>query len=95
MTNGDDGAFTLDSGAFGMRGLTKREYFAALALQAIVSKSPFKVGTIKTHDDAHHMAAVGAVWYADELIKQLNKQGALHGKTEINGSGEISGIPGA
>jgi hypothetical protein len=44
-------------------GLTKREYFAAIALQGILSQ----------HDSRPSYAATLAVEYADALIDALNK----------------------
>jgi len=41
-------------------GLTKREYFAAMVLQGL-------------HERRYTEAAMQAVKYADELIKELNK----------------------
>ena len=45
------------------RGLTKREYFAALALQGLLAGDP---------DVAYKGAAEDAVSHADALIKALN-----------------------
>ncbi len=76
MTNGDDKAFqdktiftTIVDGktesAVMPDGLTKREYFAAMAMQGII-------GTVSADDYAHGIAE-DAVDLADELIKALNK----------------------
>ena len=68
MTNADDfvsaefnqvGERTLSNG-----GLTKREYFAALAMQGMLSKSAGRYPTSEIINDA-----IGA---ADALIKELN-----------------------
>lgn len=48
-------------------GLTKREYFASLAMQALLSDSQLNGYTPQQY-------AEGAVEYADALIKELNKQ---------------------
>jgi hypothetical protein len=48
---------------FGSTGLTKREYFAAIALQGILSQ----------HDSRPTYTATLAVEYADALIDALNK----------------------
>jgi len=52
-------------------GLSKRELFAALALQAIIAKHP----PADTPDGSMHPMVTGcvngAVYYADELIKRL------------------------
>jgi len=46
-------------------GLTKREYFAALMLQGLV--------TISAHQQSHETYAKQAISYADALISELNK----------------------
>jgi hypothetical protein len=47
------------------QGLTKREYFAAMAMQAVLS----------THgEDYPEIIAVRALRYADALINELNKE---------------------
>lgn len=48
-------------------GLTKREYFAGLALQAILSSPNLKT-------DNYEMITIDAVGYADALLKALDKQ---------------------
>lgn len=50
-------------------GLTKREYFAAAALQGLLAAEPDYSLSIE------HIA-VTAVGYADELIRALNRQSA-------------------
>jgi len=69
-------------GAFNFPGLTKREYFAALAMQSTVAH-------IKQVDpsNAGDMPAKIAAWsvkFADELIKALNDETTEdgHGKKE-------------
>lgn len=47
-------------------GLTKREYFAAMALQGIIASCP------ESYPD-REPTAIRALEYADALIKQLNK----------------------
>ena len=60
-TNPDDNAF--QEGGFGRTNtLTKREYFAALILQGLLTSKP-----------RHGSEAEAAVVYADELIQALNK----------------------
>lgn len=44
-------------------GLTKREYFAGLAMQGLVSDSP----------EGYVPVAINAVRYADALLKELEK----------------------
>jgi hypothetical protein len=50
-------------GTYGSTGLAKREYFAAMAMQGILSQ----------HDSRPSYAATLAVAYADALIEALNK----------------------
>lgn len=52
----------------GGRGLTKREYFAAMAMQGLVSKDS---GDTYGYEHAYTELAVG---YADALIEELNKE---------------------
>lgn len=55
--------------------LSKREYFAAIALGAIISKRPFEVP--KSEDEAiatAEMIANGAIAYADAIISVLNDE---------------------
>lgn len=69
MTNQNDNAFPYVSfNSEGQHncieyGLTKREYFAAMAMQAL----------IHSHAHAENVCAENAVIYADALIKQLNE----------------------
>ena len=71
MTNGNDPAFA-NSGieaanSWAEHGLTKREYFAAMALQGISSY-------IDREDEIVKDAAALSVEMADALIEALNKQ---------------------
>lgn len=59
-------------------GLTKREYFAAMAMQALIGVSPNKVEFINDTQVVmvsvdYEAAAIGAKLYADALIKELAK----------------------
>lgn len=59
-------------------GLTKRELFAAMAMQAMVSSydmiaAALNVGA-KTDVEAKDVIARGAISYADALIAELEKQ---------------------
>ena len=47
-------------------GLTKREYFAAMAMQGLLGNN-----IVKDLDLAKEMIAADALVYADELLKQL------------------------
>jgi hypothetical protein len=49
------------------QGLTKREYFAGLAMQGMLSNSNF---TNSTND----LIAIWSIQIADSLLEQLNKQ---------------------
>lgn len=60
MTNGKDSAFSSDR----QYGLTKREYFAAMAMQ----------GMLAIDDPPKEVVARFAVEQADALIKELNKE---------------------
>lgn len=65
--NGDEGAFTRQCDAEGygeMHGLTKREYFAAMAMQGIVSDLPGAEPS---------KIAITAVLIADSLLLELSK----------------------
>ena len=46
-------------------GLTKREYFAAIMLQGLV--------TLSSHQQSHESHATQAIAYADALINALNE----------------------
>ena len=72
MTNGNEPAFSKaafyhpEAGIDGSQeGLTKREYFAAMAMQALITKSASSL--------YYKDSAIEAVQIADELIKSLNK----------------------
>jgi hypothetical protein len=72
QTDPNDQAFATPpnfSSEFGLcpqeKGLSKREYFAAMAMQALVTRD---VHSIREH------AAHQSVLYADALIKELNKE---------------------
>lgn len=70
MTNGKDAAFARPAWKIlddAQDGLTKREYFAAMALQGIVANSEF----LRNHKDKNIEEL--AVRFADDLIEQLNK----------------------
>ncbi len=72
QTDGNDQAFATQDfyhenyrTSFGKPGLSKREYFAAMAMQALVTRG---VHSIKEN------AADQSVLYADALIEALNKE---------------------
>lgn len=75
MTNGNDSAFARSGFAIspedydtGESGLTKREYFAAMAMQAFCSHP-----VMGEHAEPDEIAAT-AVEQADALIDELNKE---------------------
>lgn len=54
-------------------GLTKREYFAGLAMQGLLSN--LRIVRPSDKDEKENVAfAKGCVQYADELLKQLKEQ---------------------
>lgn len=70
-TDGDDPAFSKPASYddyYGLdgsqEGLTKREYFAAMALQ----------GLLANNTSIHKYSVQSAVEYADDLIEELNKK---------------------
>lgn len=65
------GNVKLDDGqVFYSMGLTKREYFAAMALQGICANSHIDVVNESTADKA----AIDSVEAADALIEELNRE---------------------
>jgi len=65
MTNPNENAFPEVPGGF--TGLTKREYFAAMAMQGVMTGPDYK------HVDSASKVAEWAVAQADALINELNK----------------------
>jgi hypothetical protein len=53
-------------------GITKRDYFAAKAMQALISKAPF--GFAPSTDESYGYAAKGAYRYADAMIEMSNNE---------------------
>jgi hypothetical protein len=64
MENGNYGAFACASDGGHQPGLTKREYFAAMALQGICSNTSAWIG---------QPLAVSAVKMAEDLLEELDK----------------------
>jgi hypothetical protein len=56
-----------DDQEFEISGLTKREYFAAMAMQGILANSP----DWDNQEKHHEMVAKMSIGYANELLKQL------------------------
>ena len=71
MTNGNDNAcgygFANERSSYESLGLTKREYFAAMAMQGLCANS------IPGNHHKPEVLCKDAVEYADTLIKELNK----------------------
>jgi hypothetical protein len=67
MENGEKGAFAIDGKSMLQTGLTKREYFAGLAMQSYVNNL-YSSG-IRTLEDA----AKRSVKMADVLLAELEK----------------------
>lgn len=66
-TNPTDPAFNGTPGS-GCPGLTKREYFAAMAMQGMIGRDSYDAGQATPQQRAHL-----AVIEADALIAELNK----------------------
>lgn len=49
-----------------LSGLTKREHFAGIAMQGLISAWPDHMGSMSSENVANH-----AISYADELLKKL------------------------
>lgn len=79
MTNGRDHAFPVqrndkDSGA---DGLTKREHFAAMAMQALLSNAflfQMQAEQLAEGEKVKFNAGAESVLFANELIEALNKE---------------------
>ena len=69
MTNGNDCAYPADSNTQTEGGITKREYFAAMAMQGILSNSKDWTDS----DRCLNWVSESSVKYADSLIEALNK----------------------
>ena len=71
MKNSDKPAYPLnpESTFDNENGLTKREYFAAMAMQGILSSRELYLAIIRDGENP----MVAAIEYADELLKQLEK----------------------
>jgi hypothetical protein len=68
-TDGNDSAFPLGQHVGLMPGLTKREYFAAMAMQGMIATDP-KISPV---EDLGSDVANWSVLFADALIEALNK----------------------
>jgi len=68
MENGNKTAFPSDIHRYTDGGLTKREYFAAMAMQAIASKENYDI------DYDFIRTARKSIKLADALLKELDKK---------------------
>jgi hypothetical protein len=68
MKNGKQGAFPKRADGAPQTGLTKREYFAGLAMQAMVSKENYDI------DYDFIRTARKSIKLADALLKELEKK---------------------
>jgi hypothetical protein len=69
MENEERGAFAKYGDGGHQKGLTKREYFAGLAMQSLISKISLSSGTKEYDIIARH-----ATYCADALLQELNDQ---------------------
>lgn len=69
MTDGDSEAFPQPEGAMTVTGMTKREYFAALAMQGVLAGALASGQSLHPEDVAQR-----AVNRADKLIEVLNDE---------------------
>jgi hypothetical protein len=63
MNNKDNSAYPHNYSVSIQHGLTKREYFAAMAMQGILARACYRTGD----------AARQSIMYADALLKELEK----------------------
>ncbi len=69
MENEERGAFAKYGDGVHQKGLTKREYFAGLAMQSLISKTGLSGGTKQYDIMVRH-----ATYCADALLKELNDE---------------------
>jgi len=72
MTNGSEPITPISPSGCINQGLTKREYFAAMAMQGLLSLYDDKNGIFPNQENANYMAYL-SVTSADALIESLNK----------------------
>jgi len=72
MTYVDDRSPAFEPGEYDSVGLTKREYFAGMALIGLVFKSRFFLNA-KDEQDQYEVIARGAYRYADAMLKVANE----------------------
>ena len=71
MNNSELGAFACASNGIYRPGLTKREYFAALAMQALISNSSIVKKIDTNNGEDLPLLSITSIAIADELLKQL------------------------
>lgn len=72
MTNATDSAFIFNPEFLNQDNpLTKREYFAAMAMQGLLANPRYTDN--EKNETWYHDVKIDAVTQADELIKELNK----------------------
>lgn len=80
MTNGNDQAFASWANyEVGHYGLTKREYFAAMAMQGLAGNNDLVSAIAASYPELRQarigkVLAIQAVHYADDLIEALNAE---------------------
>ena len=66
-------AFPRSYVADGHNGMTLRDWFAAQAMAAIISKIPVSSGTRESQAEIKYMTAQGAYSYADAMLAERSK----------------------
>lgn len=81
MTNGNDCAYPADSNTQTDGGLTKREYFAAMAMQGILASATYEPDgrfTVNGSNLDIHLISRDSADCADALISALNQHKPSH-----------------
>jgi len=73
MKDSEQGAFACASESGYQQGLTKREYFAAMAMQGMLAKSCEYYADIDKQKKWAELECAYAVRYADALLSELEK----------------------
>jgi hypothetical protein len=71
MSNGKKGAFACETNAKWNLGLTKREYFAGLAMQGLLANPKWLDVIIEENQEYSETIVRGCLDIPDELLKQL------------------------
>lgn len=72
MENGKNCAFPSQDSNKYYHGLTKREYFAAIAMQGLLASPNFKID-VQSSVSVSEQFAISATKYADALLAELDK----------------------